>query len=92
MEDAPEEQAEVLTTDEADAPPDETNVFLREQLRTSHKRYNAHHEHVPSDENDLLIQAINDLDLGWKADTCKLQKHHANYGSHCAEQEANRLA
>ena len=22
-------------------------------------------------------------DLGWKADVCKYQKHHAKYGSHC---------
>ena len=65
--------------DESGSPPDEENVFLR----TSHKRYNAHHEHVPSDETDLLIQTINEMDLGWKADTCKYQKHHENYGSHC---------
>jgi len=29
---------------------------------------------------DLLISTINSADLGWKASTCKLQKHHANYG------------
>ena len=46
-------------------------------------RFNAHHEHVPTDETDLLIEAINNLDLGWKADTCKYQKHHSKYGSHC---------
>ena len=62
-----------------DGPADEENVFLR----LSHKRYNAHHEHVPSDENDLLIETINSMDLGWKADTCKYQKHHEKYGSHC---------
>lgn len=33
-----------------------------------------------------MIEAINSLDLGWKADTCKYQKHHANYGSHCESQ------
>lgn len=37
-------------------------------------------EHVPSDEMDLLISTINSADLGWKASTCKLQKHHADYG------------
>lgn len=36
------------------------------------KRSNPHHDHVPSDEMDLLIQTINTIDLGWKADTCKL--------------------
>lgn len=51
--------------------------------KKSHKRFNAHAAHVPSDENDLLISSINSLDLGWKADTCKLQKHHAQYGDHC---------
>jgi len=57
--------------------------------KKSHKRFNAHAEHVPSDENDLIISSINALDLGWKADTCKLQKHHAQYGEHC---EALNLA
>jgi hypothetical protein len=51
--------------------------------RKSHTRHNLHHEHVPTDETDLLISTINSLDLGWKADVCKLQKHHANYGAHC---------
>lgn len=32
---------------------------------------------------DLLISAVNRADLGWKADTCKLQKHHPEY--HCEE-------
>ena len=44
------------------------------------KRSNLHLEHKPSDEMDLLISTLNDADLGWKADTCKLQKHHAKYG------------
>lgn len=26
------------------------------------------------------------MDLGWKADVCKHQKHHANYGAHCDAQ------
>jgi len=60
--------------------------------RKSHRRFNAHHAHVPSDENDLMIQAINDLKLTWKADTCKFQKHHVNYGSHCQKEAALALA
>ena len=82
------------STAQTDSPPDEENVLIKEQVqataflregnkRTTHSRYNAHHEHVPSDKNDMLIEAINTMDLGWKADTCKYQKHHANYGSHC---------
>lgn len=47
------------------------------------KRANLHLEHKPSDETDVLISAVNDLDLGWKADVCKYTKSHANYGSHC---------
>lgn len=56
-------------------------------------RFNAHHEHVPSDETDILIEAINNMEIGWKADTCKLQEHHASYGSHCkAQKEEVNLA
>lgn len=87
--DAPADEEEVLLKAEV-----QTSTFLREgqsQNRKNHSRYNAHHAHVASDENDLLIDAINSLDLGWKADTCKYQKHHANYGSHC-EQQAISLA
>ena len=68
-----------------------TNVLLSDKIfaKKSHKRFNAHAAHVPSDMNDLMIESINKLDLGWKADTCKYQKHHANYGDHC---EALNLA
>jgi hypothetical protein len=52
------------------------------------KRFNAHIEHTPSDANDLAISFINNNNLGWKADTCKLQKHHEDYGSHCETQHA----
>ena len=54
-----------------------------------------HLEHKPSDEVDVLISAVNEADLGWKADVCKYQKHHANYGAHCdlqLAQEAISLA
>lgn len=57
-----------------------------QRIRQSTKRYNAHLEHVPSDENDLAISFINSQDFGWKADVCKLQKHHVDYGSHCDSQ------
>ena len=40
---------------------------------------------------DLLIETINGMDIGWKADTCKLQKHHASYGSHCDLNEDDLL-
>lgn len=66
----------------ATTPPDEQNVQLFERRKT-HKRHNTHLEHVPTDETDLLIQTINEMDLGWKADTCKYQKTHSNYGAHC---------
>ena len=64
-------------------PIEKTNVQIGSQVRTANARFNAHHEHTPSDENDKAITFINNQDLGWKADTCKLQKHHADYGDHC---------
>lgn len=45
-----------------------------------------HLEHKPSDAMDLMISAVNKADLGWKADVCKYQKNHPNYGQHCDEQ------
>ena len=51
-----------------------------------------HLAHKPSDEMDILISAINEADLGWKADVCKYTKTHKNYGSHCEKDEALRLA
>jgi len=44
-------------------------------------------DHAPSEELDLLIDTINDMDIGWKADTCKYQKHHPKRGAHCDKQE-----
>jgi hypothetical protein len=41
---------------------------------------------------DILIETINSSDLGWKADTCKLQKHHAMYGAHCDKEKTINLA
>lgn len=48
-----------------------------------------HLEHRPSDEMDLMIEAVNAADLGWKADTCKYQRSHANYGDHCDNDKVN---
>ena len=62
------------------------------QARTSKKRFNAHMDHKPSDENDKAISFINKSDLGWKADVCKLQAHHADYGKHCEGLKAQQLA
>lgn len=63
------------------------NFHKNRQNNKQSKRINAHLEHVPSDETDLAISFINSQDFGWKADTCKLQKHHADYGSHCENEE-----
>jgi hypothetical protein len=60
--------------------------------RSAKTRFNAHMEHTANDETDKAISFINKNDLGWKADVCKLQKHHADYGSHCEAQEAATLA
>ena len=75
-----ESDAVQISADSLDsAPTDETNLQIKSEIRSkaksfarqSHKRFNAHKAHKPSDENDMLIQLINQLDLGWKADTCK---------------------
>jgi hypothetical protein len=50
------------------------------------KRFNLHLAHKPSDATDLLISAVNEADLGWKADVCKYQKTHPNYGKNCDEE------
>ena len=47
------------------------------------EKTNWHATHKPSDRMDLLISAVNKADLGWKADTCKLQKHHPDHN--CGE-------
>lgn len=38
---------------------------------------------------DVLISTVNAADIGWKADTCKLQSHHENY---CQKDGASNLA
>jgi len=38
---------------------------------------------------DMLIQSVNEADLGWKAEVCKYQKHHALYGAHCDDQNSH---
>lgn len=65
--DAPQATEAVGTDAEAiamsEAPADDTNLMLSSTIRSkaqafqrkSHKRYNAHHAHVPSDQNDLMI-------------------------------------
>ena len=90
----------VDVSDSNATPTDDLNILLNEQTyvdhqlykRKLHKRYNAHHAHVPSDVNDILIEAINQLDIGWKADTCKYQKHHSLYGEHCDDESPVSLA
>lgn len=42
---------------------------------------------MPSDETDAAISFINRNNFGWKADTCKLQRHHVEYGKHCDSQK-----
>lgn len=62
---------------------------LVQKSNKKNKRSNLHLEHVPSDEMDLLISTINQADLGWKASTCKLQKHHKDYakGQNCEDDD-----
>jgi len=56
-------QATEAVATEADAPADDANLMIGSTIRSkahtfqrkSHRRYNAHHAHVPSDNNDLMI-------------------------------------
>lgn len=69
-----------LQLEESQAQESKAKSQVKNKLHAKKKRSNLHLEHVPSDEMDLLISTINNADLGWKASTCKLQKHHADYG------------
>ena len=51
-----------------------------------------HLDHVPNDEMDLLISAVNQANLGWKASTCKLQKSHKDYGKDQICEDENALS
>jgi hypothetical protein len=42
-------------------------------------RKSHHLKHKPNAETDKLIELINTNNFGWKADPCKLQKHHHMY-------------
>jgi hypothetical protein len=57
-------------------PEDHTNLYLFEEFMMPAKKRRAHKhiDFVPREETDLLIETINSLDLGWKADTCMLRK------------------
>lgn len=57
------------------------------KLQVSKKTKHDHHpgqklgfEDKPSDTMDLLITTMNDHELGFKMDTCMLQKHHPRFG------------
>lgn len=81
---APEANATLQLESDAEAGADAgTKAAAKAKTKvsgTTKRRSNLHLEHVPSDEMDLLISTINKADLGWKASTCKLQKHHQDYG------------
>jgi hypothetical protein len=38
---------------------------------------------------DVFIENLNNADLGWKADICKLQKHHHMYDKKACEAKNN---
>ena len=55
------------------------------------RSYNYLENHVPTDDTDLLIETINSMDLGWKANKCLLQKSNAQHpGSECEESLAQK--
>jgi hypothetical protein len=45
-----------------------------------HPRQKLGFDDKPSDTMDLLITTMNDHDLGFKMDTCMLQKNHPRFG------------
>jgi hypothetical protein len=47
---------------------------------------------APNEQTDMLIEAVNELDLGWTADSCKYQKGNSKRPSHCDEQKEMSLA
>ena len=63
----------------ADTKPKAKNL-IQKTKHDHHPRQKLTFEDKPSDEMDLLITIMNDSDLGFKMDTCKLQKDHARYG------------
>jgi len=65
--------------------------FDRSKAMANSLRFNAHLEHVASDETDAAISFINANDFGWTADTCKLQTHHEDYGAHCDDLKLAQL-
>ena len=52
------------------------------------RRRNLHLDHKPSAKMDVLIHAINNSDIGWKADVCKSR----NAPKNCHENKATKLA
>lgn len=89
-------QNKILTQTQSE-PTDNTNLMLNadedpslgthQNLRRPNNRLNAHLEHIPSQETDKAISFINNNDLGWTADVCKLQANHPEYGAHCQTKE-----
>jgi hypothetical protein len=65
---------------------------MKVHKRAGSRRGNPHYNHVPSDEMDLLIETINKGDFGWKADVCKLQKHHHMYDTEKCDKKTINLA
>ena len=79
----PENQSAAQTDKE---PVDETNLFLFEEfLMPKKSRSDTYHpRHEPNKDTDLLIDTINSMDLGWKANKCMLQESHPEYpGAAC---------
>lgn len=61
---------------------------MQEEQPHQHKK-SQHLKHKPSDETDKLIELINTNNIGWKADPCKLQKHHHMYAQECQNNKVN---
>jgi hypothetical protein len=88
----PDESNNIQVHDEETLIPADLSPPQTRAIRNPSNRFNAHAAHNANDETDKAISFINSQDLGWKADTCKFQKHHPEYGSHCDAQKIQQLA
>ena len=62
-----------------------TEMPESKKARAIGKRPSLFHTHVPSEDNDLLIETINNSNLTWKANECMLTKSHAKYNKEQCE-------
>jgi hypothetical protein len=76
----------------AETPDDNTNVALLQKFLLPTKSGRVKHDWIPNEQSDMLIEAVNELELGWTADTCKLQHGNSKRPVQCDEVKDVSLA